>query len=214
MSSYEHTNDLTPTRMTLIERLKQWDNAETWREFFETYGRLIYSVAIRSGLTADEAQEVLQETLISVSKNIGKFKADPAFGSFRSWLLNLTRWRIISQVRKRPKEQIARAHLAKRGPAGEPATATEEKIPDASAGFDALWDEEWKDNLLRAALEKLRRNVAARDYQIFHAYVIQGTPAAKVAKILGTNIGQVYLIKCRLSPKLKKAVKEIEAARE
>src|SRR6266566_5230765 len=90
----ETTEDLIPTRMTLIERLKQWDDSESWREFFNIYWRLIYTTAVRAGLAPDEAQDVVQETLISVTKNIGKFKADPAFGSFKSWLLNLTRWRI------------------------------------------------------------------------------------------------------------------------
>jgi RNA polymerase sigma-70 factor (ECF subfamily) len=199
--------------MTLIERLKRWDDSESWREFFETYWRLIYGVAIRSGLTADEAQEVVQETLISVTKNIGRFKADPAFGSFKSWLLNLTRWRITSQVRKRPKEELARTHSAKGRRADGTSTATEERIPDASGGFDAIWDEEWNENVLRAALEKLKRLVSARHYQVFYAHVIEGEPVTKVAKLLGTNVAQVYLVKCRLRPMLEKAVKETEASR-
>jgi RNA polymerase sigma factor (sigma-70 family) len=207
-------DDMIPTRMTLIERLKQWDDQESWKEFFDRYWRLIYGVGIRSGLTADEAQEVVQETIISVSKNIAKFKADPSFGSFRGWLLNLTRWRILSQVRKRPKVELSRAQMTKNWSSDEQGTATEEKMPDCSGGFEALWDDEWKQNLLRAALERLRREVTARDYQVFHAYVIEGMPAARVAKILGVNIGQVYLIKYRLSRKLKKVIQDIEAARK
>jgi len=76
----------------------------------ETY----HTTAIRAGLAPDEAQDVVQETLISVTKNIGKFKADPAFGSFKSWLLNLTRWRISNRVRSRPREDLARVHRAGR----------------------------------------------------------------------------------------------------
>jgi len=78
------------TRMTLIERLKRWDDSKSWQEFFNIYWRLIYTTAIRAGLTHSEAQDVVQDTLISVTKNIGRFRADPAFGSFKGWLLNLT----------------------------------------------------------------------------------------------------------------------------
>src|SRR6266481_3693556 len=99
----DEKDELSSTRWTLIGRLKNWDDQESWRDFFDTYWKLIYGVARKSDLTPSEAQEVVQETVISVSKKINDFKADPAYGSFKSWLLNLTRWRIIDQVRKRPK---------------------------------------------------------------------------------------------------------------
>jgi predicted dehydrogenase len=74
--------ELLPTRWTLIQRLKRWDDQEGWREFFDTYWKLIYSAALKSGLTAVEAQEVVQETVISVSRNIGDLQPTPEAGSF------------------------------------------------------------------------------------------------------------------------------------
>jgi RNA polymerase sigma-70 factor (ECF subfamily) len=210
----EDRDEFIPTRMTLIERLKQWDDRESWKTFFDTYWKLIYGVALRSGLSPDEAQEVVQETIISVSKNIGKFKADPAYGSFKSWLLQLTRWRITSQVRKRPKEELGRLHLNKGVPASEAATATEFQIPDPAANrLDGIWEEEWKKDLLAAALEKLKRRVSAKHYQIFYTHVIEGMPADKVARLLGASQATVYVVKLRLAPKLRKAVAEVEASR-
>ena len=75
------SDQLLATRWTLIERLKNWDDQESWRQFFDTYWKLIYGVAIKSGLTHPEAQDVVQETVISVSKSMQNFKADPAYGS-------------------------------------------------------------------------------------------------------------------------------------
>ena len=95
-------DELLPTRWTLIERLKNWDDQESWRQFFETYWKLIYGVAIKSGLTHPESQDVVQETVMSVCKSMRNFKADPAHGSFKAWLLNLTRWRITDQFREAP----------------------------------------------------------------------------------------------------------------
>src|SRR2546423_9575172 len=57
-----------PTRYTLLSRLHDWDDAESWREFFETYWRLIYSIAMKSGLNEAEAEDVVQETVICVAK--------------------------------------------------------------------------------------------------------------------------------------------------
>src|SRR3989441_7096296 len=119
------------TRWTLIERLKNGDEQESWRQFFDTYWKLIYGVAIKSGLTHPEAQDVVQETVISVCESMQNFKADPAYGSFKAWLLNLTRWRITDQVRKRPRSAGAREAPPNSGPKSDTtSTAMEEQVPD------------------------------------------------------------------------------------
>src|SRR5437773_1397624 len=87
-------DELIPTRQSLLSRLKDWNDQESWRDFFETYSWLIYKTAIRAGLTEAEAQDVVQETVLSVSKSMPGFEYDASKGSFKSWLLQLTRWRI------------------------------------------------------------------------------------------------------------------------
>ena len=82
------------TRYSLLSRLQDWQDNKSWQEFFETYWRLVYSVALRSGLTKPEAQEVVQETFICVAKSIHQFKRDRTKGWFKGWLRNITRWRI------------------------------------------------------------------------------------------------------------------------
>src|SRR5436190_12553979 len=94
-------DDSIPTRDSLLSRLKNWDDQESWREFFDTYWQLIHRVARKAGLQEDEAQDVVQETILSVAKKMPSFKYDSAQGSFRGWLFQLTRWRIINQFRKR-----------------------------------------------------------------------------------------------------------------
>jgi len=63
---------LLATRRSLVERLGNWDDRARWQEFFDTYWKLIYSAARKSGLTDAEAQEVVQETVITVAKNVAK----------------------------------------------------------------------------------------------------------------------------------------------
>src|SRR5215468_1145830 len=101
----EQPLDPIPTRHSLLNRLKDWDDQSSWQEFFDTYWRLIYNVAVKAGLSYAEAQEVVQETVIGVAYKIGEFKADPRHGSFSAWLMQLTRWRIADQWRKRRSAQ-------------------------------------------------------------------------------------------------------------
>ena len=191
------------TRQSLIARLNDWGDSRKWQEFFETYWQLIYSVAMRAGLRDDESQEVVQETCIAVAKNVGGY--DSKAGSFKSWLLQMARWRITDQFRKRDKRRAL--------PSGEDtrATGTIERLPGSGqAAFTAMWEEEWQSHVLAAALTRLKRRVEAKHYQIFDCVVVKQWTAAKAAKELGVNIAQVYLVKHRLKAMLKKELKEIE----
>jgi DNA-directed RNA polymerase specialized sigma24 family protein len=91
------------TRATLLERLRQWDDHSGWQEFFNIYWRLIHRVALRAGLKEDEAEDVVQETVIAVARNMPQFRYDPTRCSFKTWLLNMTRWRIVDRIRRRAK---------------------------------------------------------------------------------------------------------------
>src|ERR1043166_5796096 len=91
-------------RRSLLSRLKESNAQESWREFFDTYWRLIYTTALNAGLTDSEAQEVVQETVLTVVRKIKSFRYDPAIGSFKGWLLTIVRWRIGDQFRKRPQQ--------------------------------------------------------------------------------------------------------------
>src|SRR5580658_2883363 len=100
-------NGLLRTRTTLIKRLKNWQDQASWQAFFDTYWKLIFGVAIKSGLSETEAQDVVQETMIAVARNIPNFEYDRALGSFKTWLLNMTRWRITDQFRKRSPLRVS-----------------------------------------------------------------------------------------------------------
>ncbi len=197
---------LIATRRSLVDRLANWDDQQRWQEFFDTYWKLIYSAARKSGLADAEAQEVVQETVITVAKNIDRLKYDPAVGSFKGWLLQITRWRIADQFRKREPEGAKRSHLQ-----DDRFTATIERVPDSRiVDLDAVWETEWKDNLLEAAIARVKRKIDPKQFQIFDCYVRKEWPAQKVAERLRVSVGQVYLARHRVAALLKKEIKTLE----
>jgi RNA polymerase sigma-70 factor (ECF subfamily) len=199
-------SEILATRRSLVERLGDWNDRKRWQQFFDSYWRLIHGTARKAGLTEAEAQEVVQETLITVAKKIDQLRYDPAIGSFKGWLLNITRWRIADQFRKR-RPADARASAS---PHREPRTSTIERLPDpAGAELEAIWDEEWRRNTLQAAVARVKRKIEPKQYQIFDCYVFKHWPAQKVAAELRVTLAQVYLAKHRVAALLKK---EIEAA--
>ena len=200
-------DELIPTRATLIQRLKDWQDQSSWQDFFDTYWKLIYGTATKSGLTASEAQDVVQETMISVAKHMPSFKYDPAIGSFKTWLLNMTRWRITDQLRKRGP--FIASHSASDGTAT--GTRTVDKVVDPmNQDLDALWNVEWEKNLLNAAIAKVKRQLDPQKFQIFDLYVNKQWTPQKVATTFGISVDQVYLAKHRTMDLIKKEVKRLE----
>ena len=208
MKDSPQDDPLRNTRRSLVERLGNPDDQTSWQAFFDSYGGLLYRVARTAGLTDAEAQEAVQETVITVARKIGGLRYDPVAGSFKGWLLQTARWRIADQFRLRQRHN-RQEYLApvESSDGGGPRTALIDRVPDPD-GFDleAAWDAEWRSNLLATALKRIRQQVDPRQFQIFDCYVTKGWPAARVARELGVSLAQVYVGKHRVGALLQKIV--------
>lgn len=200
--------ELIATRATLLERLRNWQDQASWQQFFDTYWKLIYGVARAAGLTQTEAEDVVQETMLAAAKHLPNFKYDPAIGSFKTWLLNMTRWRIADQFRKREPG----AHSCDGG-SSKTATETDciDEIPDPNAEtVEAAWEAQWQTNLLEAAIGNVRRRTDPHQFQLFDFYVTRQWPPEKVARTLGVSVNQVYLAKHRVTTLIQDEVRRLE----
>jgi RNA polymerase sigma-70 factor (ECF subfamily) len=203
--------DSCPTRPSLLQRLQAGGDEPSWKEFNDLYGGLIMRFARKAGLTEAEAQEAVQETMISAAKNLPEFRYDPAVSSFKTWLLRLSRWRVTDQLRKRLPL------AARSAPADEATarTATIERVADPSGNeLDQLWEAEWHRTLLDQAIQTVKTQVDLKQWQIFDLYVLKEWSAREVAKALEVSLPAVYLAKHRVGALLKKEVKRLEAAED
>ena len=158
------------TRKSLIERLNNWEDQKTWNEFYQTYWRLVYSVATKQGLTREEAFDVVQETIIAIARQVQRGQYDPRAGSFKAWLLQMTRWRILDQFRARKRQPS----LADQGDAyseDNSGMILDRLSQEKDNQLEKIWDKEWKDNIFAAALERVKARVSPRQFQIFDCYV-------------------------------------------
>jgi RNA polymerase sigma factor (sigma-70 family) len=193
-----------PTRRSLISRLRNRQDDDSWRDFFQTYWKLIYSFAIRLGCTDTEAEEVVQETVISVAKKMPNYHYDPAACSFKGWLMHVAHWRAIDQKRRRRPGFI------------EPLPDDEECVEANGGGpssgltdLEALWDQEWEKNLVDAAMERVKRRVNAEHYQIFHLLLVKGLSPARVADLLKISTARTYLVKHRMAGLVQKEIQRL-----
>jgi RNA polymerase sigma factor (sigma-70 family) len=208
MSPEPQTDSLLPTRQSLLSRLRDWQDQEGWREFFDTYWRLVYNVARKSGLGDSEAQEVVQSTFIYLARKMPKFRYEPGRGSFKSWLRVVTRSRISVYRRS---EKASGAFIREPFPGEEDDAASAlEQVPDPAAdALDQLWQREWEENLLSAAFRRLRSKVSAQQLLIFRLATPGDLPLTQVAKKLGVSLAQVYLARHRVGRLLKAEVQRL-----
>jgi RNA polymerase sigma factor (sigma-70 family) len=199
--------EFIPTRKSLLGRLKNWADNDSWRDFFNTYWKLIYSVALKAGLSHSEAEDVVQDTVVAVAKNIGKFHYDPTACAFKTWLMQVTRSKIANQYSKRQKFE---RHVGL-GTDDTSETATLERVPDPGGmALDAIWDDEWQKNLMAAAIAKVKRQVSIEQFQMFDLYVLKNWPVRKIASTLGVSVAHIYVAKHRVARLIKKEVQLLE----
>lgn len=185
------------TRKTLIERLGTNIEAD-WRQFLNTYWRLIYSTANKKGLTPEDCEEVVQETLLAVFQKISSFRYEPKKGKFRSWLMTITHNKIHDRFRTIYREE------AKKGLLLDWAEIHSAPVEH----FD--WDKDWKQNLFFSAMDNVREKIDPKHLQVFQMSTIDELGAAEVSTFLGLNRLQVYVINHRVCKTVTEEARRLE----
>lgn len=195
---------LTPTtRASLLLRLRDPQDHEAWVEFVSLYEPVIYRVLRRTGLQDADALEVLQELLLAVNRNIGRWQHGAEHGSFRGWLRRVTRNLVVSWVRRQRRHQatssvdldsLLESHPADNGP------ETDE------------FDRELRRALFHKASEQVRAEVRPQTWQAFWDVAVSGASVAETASKLGMTAGAVRVAKCRMVSRLREVVAEMEKA--
>lgn len=194
--------DSQRTSCTLINRVKDLDDAEGWHEFFQRYRRLVMSIARRHGLEDNEAEEVAQEVFLRVARNIGLFELGERTGAFRRWLGQLTHWCAMDARRKRPPFGAFWP-----GSGAEDLSAEADRIaaPDSSSPAGEASDRDFHDLLIR----RLKQLVAPKDFRIYQMISFEGMTPVQVAGHFKIRRGTVDTIICRVRQVARRELKRL-----
>ena len=131
--------EFIPTRASLLGRLKDWGDQSSWQEFFDAYSRLIYNVAVKSGLSDAEAQEVVQELRRNIQAELTALEPEIEALKTRAGKAEAEATKLINELkahRKVLKEKLSELRHASGG-----------AWEDVKTGATRAWDE------LRPALQ-------------------------------------------------------------
>ncbi|MEZ5327883.1 MAG: sigma-70 family RNA polymerase sigma factor [Verrucomicrobiales bacterium] len=192
--------DLNATRLSLIGRLHDWEDQSSWRRFFDIYGELLHAWCLAAGLSPTEAEEAVQDTVVSVAKAMrdGQFERRGE-GSFKAWLYGIARHRIGDKFRRRRPREIASGEVAEH--------ATEATV---EGELERLWDAEWAGHRLRRAAAATAEKVSAAQFQMFDLYVLREWSVDAVKSALGVSRAQIYMAKLRVGAVFRQALQEID----
>lgn len=169
------------------------------------YRQRVISIARSRGLRNHEAEEVAHEVFKRVARTIDTYQARPHPGSFRSWLFQLTRWRVNDQLRERrrsPAEPSSSVIAPWSDGDNGSCPPTIERIPAVEDHETAL-ETESRQHLIGALLKRAEAVVPARQLQIFQMLILDEVPPARVARIFGMRAAAVYVIKHRVAARLR-----------
>jgi RNA polymerase sigma factor (sigma-70 family) len=174
------------TQESLLLKLQDIEDVRAWDRFYAMYGNFIFNFARKRGCHDQLAQDVVQETLITLSRMMPDFNYDPDKGRFRGFLLTVVKSRIVDAWRR---EQKQTAQAKGQGVSDEAIRSMEDKW---LSNWEEEWDREWENHLLMEAMKRIEDKVQPHVLESFRRYVLQGQPAADVAAALGTSEANIY----------------------
>jgi RNA polymerase sigma-70 factor (ECF subfamily) len=191
----------TSTSPTLLGRLARSPTDQAaWEEFVDRYGPQIDGWCRRWGLQQADAQDVTQNVLVELARQMGEFHYDPR-GSFRAWLKTVAHrtWCKFVEARRRPG-------------LGSGDSAVAALLDSVAAADDLLGrlDEESERELLERAMARVRLRVQPHTWEAFCLLALEEKPGNEVAAQLGMKVAAVYVAKSNVRKMIEEELARLD----
>jgi RNA polymerase sigma-70 factor (ECF subfamily) len=191
--------DFPETNLSLIARVQELGDGASWLEFLAIYQPVVFRMARRRGLQDADAQDVIQQVFLSISRSISGWKVRAGQPPFRAWLTTIARNAITKALTRRPRDAASGstsiAELLHTHPVPDPTTA--ELLAEA------------RREIVRRAAEQIRPEFSAQTWNIFWQSSIEGVPIAELARATGKSPGAIYVARFRVIARLKETILEM-----
>ena len=188
------------TRNSLILRLRNRQDVESWREFVAIYQPVIFRVAKHRGMQDADAHELVQRVLLAVARAVDRFQPDKNRARFRTWLYRITHNEFCKEL-KNTKRNL-----------GTGDTGVREMLENV-AEKEAAGDEfsvEYRRSVFRWAADRVRPKFSISTWHAFWRTSVVGESTESVAQELGLSKGAVYIARSRVMARLQREARKFE----
>ena len=169
---------------------------DSWQRLYAGWNDVIVAFCLRQGLNHQSAQNVFQESMITLLRSYQGQAAgyDARQGSFQAWLWGVVRNRVKSERRRHNKEILL-------APAQE-TRDTERRgqgpeVSEPAVDFAGAETEQERQAVWVAALQRVRQRVKGENFEIYAALLEESSSPEALARKHGKTVNNVYAIKHR-----------------
>ena len=195
--TYRSYHDAT-THSSVLMAVADTGNAAAWARFFDLYAGFVFAIARSKGLSAEDADDVVQTVFGDLARKMPTFEYDRTKGKFRSYLLGLVNWRIIDKLKADRREADFRVAYGDEMKAG----TSVEMAAD-------LAEREWQAAALDEALRRLQKEARPDHFAAFVESAVEGLDTETVMRLHGLTRDNLYQIRARFTARLKPLVAAI-----
>jgi RNA polymerase sigma-70 factor (ECF subfamily) len=185
---------MSETSISLLDRLRVQSDAASWERFVALYAPLLLRWLRRQGVRPQDADDLVQEVLGVVVREVPAFRHNRRPGAFRAWLHAILLNRLRAFWRAREAQPVA---------VGGPSALEVEQREGPEDELRRLWDQEHDGHVLRCLMELVEPEFAPATWQAFRRVTLEGQPAGVVARELGLSVNSVWLAKSRVLRRLR-----------
>lgn len=201
MREKEREAGSSPEEASLLLRLHTAPSQEDWKTLVDLYTPVVYRFCRRHGLQDADALDVVQNVFMRTHRAMRTFQYDRRRGVFRSWLCTVA----ANEIRRDHKKRLAARQIIHRVSHGG-------RLEESGSQARTCWDEEFRAELCRMALDRLRVKLKPQNWQAFELIWSEGRKPEAVARLLGKPVTWVYKVKYKIVRRLKEEVDRLAAA--
>lgn len=183
------------TSLSLLDRLRHSPENEGWNRLADLYAPLVRVWLRRYDVQDSDANDLVQEVLLTVSRELGTFEHCGKPGAFRGWLKAI----LINRLRKFWRARDRRPEA--RGDSDIDARLAE--LDDPASEMSQIWNREHDQYVLRQLLALAEPHFAVNTWKAFCRVALDGKLPDVVAEEMGISRNAVIVAKCRVLSRLR-----------
>jgi RNA polymerase sigma factor (sigma-70 family) len=183
------------TSHTLLEQLSNESDPAAWQQLVELYSPLLRGWIDRYEVQPADADDLIQDVLLVIMRELPSFQHNKWPGAFRSWLKGIVVNRLRNFWRARGRGALASG--------GSDMIARLDELEDDRSPLSQTWQLEHDQHLARKLLEMIEPRFTESTREAFRRLVLEGADADDVAAELGLSLNAVFTAKSRVLRELR-----------